>query len=211
MAQRYLRGRGKSIPAFRSDQKHLPCENQPDDHLRGVAIAAGYLGRASPLMTRHPPGRFPRVAQSRLQRLSAAPVVRISLAGLCLVLAGCFAVGSVVWLGVTLIAVGFWPAMLGPIAVHSYVRTASRPSAKRSIPPAATPHEFVDSAESTNSGIVPTAQPRNGSARSSTRMYCRSVDHQHCSTRSDLGSVGMRDPARPGRPAVCSCSRASDP
>jgi hypothetical protein len=46
----------------------------------------------------------------------------ISLAGLGLVIGGLFALAPIPWLGITMIALGLWPAMLAPILLLEYAR-----------------------------------------------------------------------------------------
>jgi hypothetical protein len=56
------------------------------------------------------------------QRSIGSKVGGLSVAGLGLVVGGLFILGPVTWLGIAMIAMGIWPAMLPPIAHFSRVQ-----------------------------------------------------------------------------------------
>lgn len=70
-------------------------------------------------------GRFTRMTEPR-QR-SIGPRIRlVPLAGVAVVALGIFALGPILWLGVAMIAIGFWMIMLAPVALLSYASQLRR-------------------------------------------------------------------------------------
>jgi hypothetical protein len=87
------------------------------------------------------------VAEARSQRSIPTKLSVLAVTGLSLVIGGVFALGPVTWLGVTMIALGFWPAMLVPVLLLWGARRKLRPSAS---PFPAVPSPTADPANETS-------------------------------------------------------------
>jgi hypothetical protein len=93
------------------------------------------------------------VAEAQSQRSIPIKLSVLAVTGLSLVIGGVFALGPVTWLGIAMIALGFWPAMLVPVLLLFW-------RARRKLRPSASPFPAVPS---------PTADPANGISKLSWR------------------------------------------
>lgn len=87
-----------------------------------------------------------RVAGTQGQRSIPPKLTVLALTGLALVIGGVFALGPVAWLGITLIALGFWPAMLVPVLLLAHAGRKQRTNVS---PSSAAPRRTADPAKET--------------------------------------------------------------
>jgi hypothetical protein len=84
------------------------------------------------------------VAETERQRSTRTKLSVLALTGLSFVIGGVFALGPVAWLGITMIALGFWPATLVPVLLLLGARRKLRAGAS---PFSAAPRRTADPPE----------------------------------------------------------------
>ena len=87
------------------------------------------------------------VAETERQRSTRTKLSVLALTGLSFVIGGVFALGPVAWLGITMIALGFWPATLVPVLLLLGARRKLRAGAS---PLTAAPRRTADPPKETS-------------------------------------------------------------